>query len=62
MLMLLLDLSLIIHINKVIKDIENKKKTVEITNFDTIEKFDKLKNYLKIIIQNIIFFNNTRRL
>ena len=30
-------------INKVIKDIENKKEQVDITNFETIEKFDQLK-------------------
>ena len=31
-------------INKVIKDIENKKGKFEITNFETIEKFDTLKS------------------
>ena len=30
-------------INKVIKDIENKKEQYEITNFETIKKFDELK-------------------
>ena len=30
-------------INKVIKDIENKKEQVDVTNFETIEKFDQLK-------------------
>ena len=30
-------------INKVIKDIENKKEQYEITNFETIKKFDQLK-------------------
>ena len=30
-------------INKVIKDIENKKRQLDITNFETIDKFDQLK-------------------
>ena len=30
-------------INKVIKDIENKKEQLDITNFETIDKFDQLK-------------------
>ena len=30
-------------INKVIKEIENKKSQVDVTNFETIEKFDQLK-------------------
>ena len=31
-------------INKVIKDIENKKDQIDITNFETIKKFDELKS------------------
>ena len=36
-------------INKVIQDIENKKGKFEITNFETIEKFDTLKSTINRI-------------
>ena len=48
-------------INDVIKKIENKKKQLEVTSFEVIDKFDTL-NLIKNKQQSFVIFNYSRRL
>ena len=48
------------RIPQIIKNIENEKNKINITDFDVLEKFDTLNLIKNSKLKNLLFFDNTR--